>query len=106
MTEYPLIRAESLIPQGPYCYTSLGVETCPTYGWRMKIRCCPFWEHYSEKIHGPLPEEYAEYQGRYAGAYCSYLHTGDWLPDGTMILWDQVKSCGVNDEWDDEPGEM
>ena len=104
--EYPLVRAESKIPKGVYCYTPLGTVECPTYGWRMKISCCPFWERCSEKIHGPLPEQYAEYQEKYDGAYCSYLHTGDWLPDGTMILWDQVKSCGVNDDWDDESGEM
>lgn len=27
--------------------------------------------------------------------YCSYLGTGDWHEDGTMLLWDMCKECGV-----------
>lgn len=68
----------------------------------MKVLCCPYWEHYDAKIHGPLPPEYDDPNYGDPGAYCSYLHTGDWLPDGTMLLWDQVKECGLNYGFEDE----
>lgn len=100
--EYPLIRAESLIPKGMYCYTTLEIVNDAQYGWRMKIDCCPFWEHYNKKIHGELPDEYKPYEKSFQGAYCTYLRTGDWLPNGTDLLWDQVKCCGVNFDFDDD----
>lgn len=30
--------------------------------------------------------------------YCKYLGTGDWFEDGTMLLWDSCKECGVGIE--------
>ena len=109
MTEYPLVRAESLIPKGPYCYSLINTPEAEE-AWKnegiIKINLCPFWCRYDAKIYGPLPDDLKEYQQNYYGAYCSYIHSGDWLDDGTMILWDQVKYCCVNDAWDDESGEM
>jgi len=29
--------------------------------------------------------------------HCGYLGKGDWEKDGTTLLWDQVKECGVKD---------
>ncbi|WP_061328849.1 hypothetical protein [Clostridium botulinum] len=30
--------------------------------------------------------------------YCKYLNHGDWQEDGTFLLWDMVKECGIADE--------
>lgn len=30
--------------------------------------------------------------------YCKYLKSGDWHKDGTTLLWDQCKECGVSDK--------
>lgn len=35
-----------------------------------------------------------EYQ---MNGYCKYLKLGDWYENGTMLLWDEVKECGVSD---------
>lgn len=30
--------------------------------------------------------------------YCHLIHCGDWFEENsTMLLWDQVKECGIND---------
>lgn len=29
--------------------------------------------------------------------YCKYLHSGDWMKDGTFLLWDMCKECGEHD---------
>ena len=96
---------ESVIPKGPYCYTPIRTPEVQE-DWEkrgiFRICACPYWEHYDQKIHGPLPAEYAEFQSTYRGAYCKFLKTGDWEHDGTMLLWDQVKECGINDDWEDE----
>lgn len=64
---------EDVIPKGMYCYSSEGR--------------CPHWRH--------LPEYHEQESG-----YCTYLKKGDADEDGTFILWDQVKECGLN--YDDE----
>ena len=96
---------ESVIPKGPYCYTPIRTPEVQE-DWEkrgiFRICACPYWERYDQKIHGPLPAEYAEFQSTYRGAYCKFLKTGDWEHDGTMLLWDQVKECGINDDWEDE----
>lgn len=99
---------ESLIPKGPYCYTpdssSEAKEAWEKFGI-FKVHPCPYWERYDSKKHGPLPQEIQdEIQNAllYPGAFCKFLNTGDWMPDGTMLLWDQVKECGVNCDREDE----
>ena len=32
--------------------------------------------------------------------YCKYLKTGDWYEDGTMLLFDECKECGIKDNID------
>jgi len=59
------------IPYGMYCYS--GDYTCPYWSKRADKR---------ERDDG----------------YCSYLDLGDWMENGTFLLWDQVKECGVNEE--------
>lgn len=80
----PIIPAESLIPEGDYCYrpdTSPAAAEAYQRG-RFRIVRCPFWI-----LRSDLAEQ--------ANGYCSYLKLGDWMEDGTFLLWDQVKECGV-----------
>lgn len=93
-----------LIPKGPYCYTPVQAP-CEENGWVFRVKSCPHWQRYDKTVHGELPDEYKPYEDGFQGAYCTFLKTGDWLPDGTMLLWDQVKECGENYDWDDEPWE-
>ncbi len=82
----PIVRLESLVPAGDYCYTP-GELSSPESGFRMKVKPCPFWSK---------PAAMVEAHGAQMSGYCSYLRQGDWMPDGTFMLWDQVKECGVN----------
>lgn len=91
------------IPEGLYCYTPVQAP-CAENGWVFRVKPCPFWQHYDKEVHGELPDECKPYEKEFQGAYCTFLKTGDWLPDGTMLLWDQVKECGENygdDSWDE-----
>jgi hypothetical protein len=63
-------NAESVIPKGIYCYDEDGI--------------CPHWT-----LNPFHPEQ--------MNGFCSYLMKGDWQENGTMLLWDQCKECGVND---------
>ena len=64
------------IPRGLYCYDENGV--------------CPYWSILKDK---PYQEN----------GYCSYMKIGDWEADHFFsLLWDQVKECGINDDWDVE----
>lgn len=77
-------REYTKIPKGHFCYTMLG----PMKDGKLPIRKCPYWyaaEDAPEQMYG----------------YCSYLRLGDWMEEGTMLLWDQVKQCGENIEDED-----
>ena len=65
---------EEQIPRGCYCYT---------YD-KNKYVVCPFWYKNPNKVDQD-------------NGYCSYLSKGDWEEDGTFLLWDQCKECGIND---------
>ena len=68
----------SVIPLGIYCYTYIKDE----------YQCCPFWS--------TRPEYGEQHSG-----YCSLLEIGDWqVPMG--LLWDQVKECGINNDYESE----
>lgn len=73
------------VPNGHYCYTraperdadgSFGVETCP------------FWD---------LNLEYPHREN----GYCRLLEVGDW-EDGIGVVWDQIKECDINVEFESE----
>lgn len=68
-------KGESVIPPGIYCYGKDGN--------------CPYWD----KIPG---------KGEQQDGWCWFLEQGDWQDEGTSLLWDQCKSCGVNEEIDIE----
>lgn len=87
----PIIKAETLIPAGAYCYTPVEAP-CAENGWVFKTKLCPFWE---------FRQDIAEIQGKQSAGYCSYLRAGDWEEGGTFLLWDQCKECNVNFEDED-----
>jgi len=72
--------AKKMIPHGPYCYFGSRNPAAKNY------KPCPFWD-----LRGK--------DNRYG--YCSYLDRGDDSKDSTLCLWDQVKECGINNEWED-----
>lgn len=83
-------NAENYIPKGCYCYTPVDmVEDLATGMPRMLIKRCPFW--------AINPAHSSQMNG-----YCAYMGSGDWENDGTLLLWDQVKECGVNEGSDEE----
>ena len=77
------------IPYGSYCYMSIETpEEDRKLGIR-RIKCCPFldWNKWAPS------QSYG---------YCHLIKSGDWHYNGTMILWDQCKSCGENDYSEEE----
>lgn len=84
------VHAENHIPKGCYCYTPVALVEDPATGApRLLTRRCPFWA-----INSAQPSQ--------MNGYCGYLGSGDWEDEGTFLLWDQVKECGVNEDIDDE----
>jgi hypothetical protein len=71
---------EKLIPPGGYCYDIISLS-----GDGNRILMCHYWERHPEKP----PQQ---------TGYCHYLQSGDWEEDGTLLLWDGVKECGINRE--------
>lgn len=67
-------EAESLVPHGDYCYTKIDG----------KFKKCPFWDSFYPK----MPDQ--------SYGFCHLMKIGDFTKDGTHLLWDQVKCCGVN----------
>jgi len=63
------LSLEGKIPYGVYCYDD---------------KVCPYWYYNKEQ-----PPQMT--------GGCTYLNTGDWEEGGTMLLFDQVKECGVNE---------
>jgi hypothetical protein len=65
---------ERLVPHGQYCYDNNGT--------------CIFWSRWME-------------HDEQNSGYCSLMEKGDFMSSengGTMLLWDQCKECGINDE--------
>lgn len=67
-------QAKRVIPKGHCCYDENGV--------------CPFWDS--------MPS-----MGDQNHGYCHWLEAGDWESEGTRLLWDQTKECGINNEEDE-----
>lgn len=77
----PIIKAETLIPFGRYCY-----EQRPESSTSFPVLCCPFW---STQAESPSPN-----------GWCDYLKIGDSVSGGATQLADQVKVCHVKREED------
>lgn len=84
----PIVTAESLIPAGLYCYTVVPSDNLEASDSTLRIRPCPYWS---------INREARAAHGTQSSGYCSYLRTGDWMENGTLLLWDQVKECGLKD---------
>jgi hypothetical protein len=81
-------KNESLIPEGIYCHGPL-VQDPNNSMVRLCPNRCPYWTL------NPREEEQSN-------GYCSFLGEGDWEPNGTSLLWDSCKECGINDNFEDE----
>jgi len=55
-----------------YCYENKNIKTCK-------------WLSFNKTKHKQL------------SGYCKYLNIGDWMEDGTILLWDECKECGIHD---------
>ncbi|MGU8835470.1 hypothetical protein ACV3UL_14405 [Clostridium perfringens] len=53
------------------------------YGHKRTGRCK--WLRFNDKV---------EYE---RSGFCMYLQCGDWFKEGTILLWDECKACGVSD---------
>lgn len=92
--------AEKVVPAGCYCYTPVAVERRGEDGPVLKIEPCPYW-----KARRDWPEQ--------AYGYCRFLKAGDsskgrdaeGRPRATLLLWDQVKECGINPDDPDSEDE-
>ena len=94
-----MAEAATKVPQGLYCYGTTGVveEVYDDKGQvqlKHEMRRCPYWKQRKDK-----PDQLS--------GYCRLMKSGDWMSfdkGGTMLLWDQVKECGINpdDENDDD----
>lgn len=72
----------SVIPPGKYCYTCIEIPS-EKNSFRGSIKACPYLELRKDK-----PSQ--------SNGYCKYLELGDWMDNGTMLLWDCVKECNIN----------
>jgi hypothetical protein len=90
MKKFPVkvIRAETLIPKGSYCYSDMQVTQNENAPPKFHSKICPFWGLESEQV-----------------GICSYIHLKDGDEKGTFLLFDQIKECTIN--WaEDEFGEV
>lgn len=66
-----------MVPKSDWCFTHQNGEI---------FKCCPFWTLIKE-----FPKQ--------SNGYCSLMEVGDFMDyenNGTSLLWDQVKECGIN----------
>lgn len=81
-------KLEELIPENPsYCYQSISQDKDNPTTFPI-TNLCPYWRIASDK------EETLN-------GYCLFLGEGDWEENGTMALFDQLKECGINDQWEE-----
>lgn len=71
-------KREDVIPEGPYCYQR---------NHDGSIANCPYWARDPD-----LPRQF--------DGYCALSGESDSSAEGVIHLWDQVKACGVRDDFD------
>ena len=76
----------SKIPAGPYCYGGFSIATR-----------CPYFKHKGGKwVTGCYKGE--DYKEKVSYVKCTLRGHKEV---GGFYLWDQVKICGINDDWED-----
>lgn len=80
---------ERIVPEGGYCYSVLGFVEGENGMPVMKTKPCPYWGFDKDQ-----PEQ--------SGGYCAKLKSGDWHQGGTILLWDMVKECAINERTEEE----
>ena len=88
-----------LIPRGPYCYSHTGKmrtvdKAFGHNGELVDIDPCEIPE-----IESCVFLESREGMPDQMNGYCSFLQAGDWEEDGTSLLYDAVKECGIKEEY-------
>ena len=85
--------AKLIIPKHTcYCYTlRKGKNNTKSWLNGYKVKSCPYWKQLNKK------DEYGN-----KICYCKYLKQESEYQDPFNLIWDMVKECGLNDEWDDE----
>lgn len=78
----------SQIPTGIYCYEALSIVKGEQGEPIMKTRVCPYFSYDLSK-------------GSQNCGKCNYLEVSDWEGTSNGLLWDQVKCCGINEDWDE-----
>lgn len=87
-TEAEIEEAKKVIPSGLYCYAVDEVRMAARNpGEPFYVIPCPFWSRDKNKP----PQE---------NGCCSFLKTNDEELNGGL-LWDQVKECGINHDYED-----
>ncbi|RWL23438.1 MAG: hypothetical protein EOR63_32125 [Mesorhizobium sp.] len=83
-----------VIPKGVYCYRPLGPGHEDAEGnFRYPIELCPYWAMDPSKPHQE-------------NGYCAFTKLADWEDNGGIThLWDQVKECGIDDDFVEEEEE-
>lgn len=76
-------EVKGLVPHGNYCYSWEEVPSVKN-NFRGKVKKCPFWDSFYPK----MPDQ--------SYGFCHLMKIGDFTKDGTVLLWDQVKCCGIN----------
>lgn len=83
-TELTEEQVKGLIPHSDYCYKWLETPS-PENNYRGKVKTCPFYDKMQN-----LPAQ--------SNGYCHYLQAGDFTENGTHLLFDMCKECGINAE--------
>lgn len=101
------MKDTSVIPKGPYCYTFKENDeyyVCPYYdkvkdGEEQADGYCHFLEK-SDVDLGKEAFESVNVNIKENGVEVNKEDVPDFIFTG--LLWDQVKECGINDEWNEE----
>lgn len=85
--KYTVEEAKAAIPYGDYCYQIVGEEG-EGENHRLICKNCPFLKK-------------SRWHRDQNNGYCRLLKQGDWQT-GIGLLWDGIKSCGINEPTDYE----
>ena len=78
------LKSRIVIPKGDYCYKikKINKNNLQNNMPVIEMKLCPYWcwdkRYLNEEI-----------------GYCKYLKLGDKDNEGSGLLWDQVKECGI-----------